>query len=518
MRNLYNQCISEVNIVQAIKNVWKSEGSYTAGPDGISRRNNISLEEVIKEIKLRIRRYKKVNSRKIEIPKISGGTREITVCNLYDRIAQEAIYLVINPIIEPKLSKHSYGFRTGISAKVPVAKICSSILNSDKYYTIEIDFEKCFDSIPLDKALDSLRELGINESLTLKTIKHLMYTSREYKGIGLGQGTILGPLLMNCYLHKLDVFFEENFWLEKHSSYNRQRDKHYNKWLEWIEAHEWKLSCKYYRYADDTIVLCKHPAERDKIKEMVLQFIEENLDIKVNTNKSHFNDNKEVKFLGFRIKKVNGTILITPSESKIFMEEIKQFDFKNLEETLKFMKWLRGKINYYDICNNLNPWLNQIVERLWNRSLTKRKRTGYIEKEKGKGQKYFGKNKNNRRQIEIDVWGMRRDTRTSYDMYLKGAYWISRRELIEEPYLDNGYNGYKWLLYTRQKGTDPITGNTLDINTMVIHHVKPLKKNGLNEIANLILVNEETHKLIHNEMSSSNQRLMRYRKALNLTE
>ena len=444
MRDLYNKCIDEVNIIEAINKVWKSEGSFTAGPDGINRRNKIAKEDIVREVKLRIRRYRKVNSRKIEIPKVSGGAREITVCNLYDRIAQQAVCQIINPILEPKFSSHSYGFRTGISAKVPVSKICSSILNSDKSYTIEIDFKKCFDNIPLDKALDSMKKLGINERLLLKTIKHLMHTSREYKGLGLGQGTILGPLLMNCYLHKLGKFFEDNFWLEKHSSYNRQR--------------EWKLSCKYYRYADDTIVLCKHPAERDRIKEMLFQFIEEHLDIKVNMDKSKFNDNKEVHFLGFRMKKVNGTILITPSESKGFMEEIKQFDFKNLEECLKFLKWLRGKLNYFDICNNLDPWLNQIVERLWQRSQTKRKATGYLKKAEGDGQKYYGRNKNNRRQIEIDVWGMRRDTRLSYDMYIKGAAWLRRRELIEEPYMDNGY---KWLLFTRQKGLDPITQEIL---------------------------------------------------------
>ena len=154
------------------------------------------------------------------------------------------------------MSKHSYGFRIGISAKVPVSKACSSIVSSKKeIYTVEIDFEKCFDNIPLDRALDSLRELGVRDSKIIKTIKHLMWTSRQYCGVGLSQGTILGPLLANCYLTKLDRFMEANFNLDNHDAHyyeNYQRHKGY--WIQWNFKRNKKIRCKYYRYADDTVI------------------------------------------------------------------------------------------------------------------------------------------------------------------------------------------------------------------------------------------------------------------------
>ena len=121
------------------------------------------------------------------------------------------------------MSKHSYGFRKGILAKVPVSKLAAFINASKQVYTVEIDFKKCFDNISLDKALDSLRELGINDGKLIKTIKHLIWISKEYLGVGLGQGT---PILANCYLTKLDNFIEENFTLETHTYKTRDYKRH----------------------------------------------------------------------------------------------------------------------------------------------------------------------------------------------------------------------------------------------------------------------------------------------------
>ena len=209
MLKLYSKCFQENNIKRAIKTVLSHDGSRTSGPDRINRKSKITEDRIIREIKLRLRRYKKVNSRKVKIPKGNGKYRELTIINLFDRMAQQCVYQIISPILETNMSKYSYGFRFAISAKVPVSKACASVVNSKEIYTVEIDFEKCFDNIPLDKALDSLRQLGINDGKLLKTIKHLMWTSKEYSGVGLSQGTILGPILANCYLTCLDRFMDE---------------------------------------------------------------------------------------------------------------------------------------------------------------------------------------------------------------------------------------------------------------------------------------------------------------------
>ena len=130
----------------------------------------------------------------MQIPKENGEYRELTIINLFDRIAQQAVCQVISPLLEEQMSKHSYGFRKGIGAKIPVSKLAATLNKSKDIYTIELDFKKCFDNIPLDKAIGCVKEMGIKNFQLLRTIKHLMWTSREYSGVGLSQGTILGPL------------------------------------------------------------------------------------------------------------------------------------------------------------------------------------------------------------------------------------------------------------------------------------------------------------------------------------
>ena len=130
MLKLYSKCFQLNNIRRAIKTVLSHSGSKTSGPDKINRQSNISEERFIREIKLRLRRYKSVNSKKIKIPKDNGQFRELTIINLFDRMAQQCVYQIINPILAQHMSKYSYGFRLAISAKIPVSKACSSIVNN----------------------------------------------------------------------------------------------------------------------------------------------------------------------------------------------------------------------------------------------------------------------------------------------------------------------------------------------------------------------------------------------------
>ena len=73
MQQLYSECLKNENIEKAIHKVFVNEGAKTPGSDGISKFSNISKERIIKEVKLRIRRYKSVQSRKVHIPKANGG-------------------------------------------------------------------------------------------------------------------------------------------------------------------------------------------------------------------------------------------------------------------------------------------------------------------------------------------------------------------------------------------------------------------------------------------------------------
>lgn len=483
----------------------RNEGSKTPGPDGISKKSKITEERIIKEVKLRLRKYKKVNSRTIDIPKSNGKTRTLTICNLFDRIAQQAVYQIIQPILEKKFDSNSYGFRKGISAKIPVSKLACVIEMQKKTYTVEIDFTKCFDNIPLDRTLDMVRELGIKDGKLISTIKHLMYISKEYKGIGLGQGTILGPILANCYLHKLDTFIRESFETEKlDNKSNRNHDRHKDSWIEWNIARGKKIGCKYYRYADDTIITCKFPEEQEYIYNRIREFVDQELDIEINEAKTKLGRDK-VNFLGFLLIKSNKSIWIKIGDMKKYSEEIKRFNFNSVNECREFMKWYLGVIRYFDIANNVAEFLNKIVLRLLRRSI---KHGSGLKQVEGHCIWNYDYQKH---KFNIDVYRIRKETRTSFADYCKNGAWISRRENLKDRSSTEEYNMFEWELFTKQRGKDPITGQWLntDIGSNDIHHINGNHED--NRISNLLLVSKESHREIH---FGKSKRTERYRKAL----
>lgn len=494
--NLYRKCIDPENIEKAIREIRSHYGSKTPGPDGITIHTVISTEEAVRQVKLRLRRYKRVHSKTIDIPKKDGKVRTLTVINLFDRYAQQAVYRVIFPVVESRMSKHSYGFRSGISAKVPASKIASFIQTSENTYTVEIDFEKCFDNIPLEKAIGKLKQMGIRDYNLLKTVKHLMYISKEYSGVGLGQGTILGPLLCNCYLDSLDRFMEKEFSIDvRDKAKARDYAKHKNEWISWNLSRGKKIACKYYRFADDTLILTNVKEEQDYIWNKLVKFIETEMEIKVNLTKSRRRRNK-TDFVGFHfIKSVKSggakSVWITVKDEKAITrtakQKLRQGDRLSL---IRFKKYFLGILNYFDIVNSMKKLLPKIENLLYYTS----RRTKIIKLKTAQNNRVFIDSDGR----EIDIWQLRRDTKTSTKTYNTGQAWISERENLKLATNDNHeWYIYKWLLFTRQRGRDKITGKPLKARDCQIHHVKPRKLGGSDTPDNLILVSEDTHNKLH---------------------
>lgn len=507
MQKLYSQCLEEENIEKAIHTVFSHTGAKTAGADGISKTSNITQERIIKEVKLRLRRYRPVQSRKVQIPKGTGEYRELTIINLFDRIAQQAVYQIIAPILEKEMSKHSYGFRKGIGTKIPVSKMADVLLQAKDIYTVELDFKKCFDNIPLEKAIGAMKEMGIKNFQLLRTIKHLMWTSKEYLGVGLSQGTILGPLLANCYLTKLDKFVGETFEINNRDrNYISNYQRHKDDWIQWNMQRGKKICCKYYRYADDTFIICHNIEEQKYITETISRFISQELDIELNEEKSNFRHN-EIHYLGFKLIKNKRSIWIFIDKPKQLRAKLKKFKFKTYEQCHEFMKWLRGILNYFDIVNDMSKMIQQIIERMYyrsNKNLVLRKVDNVYQ---------YGKGTN---LVIIDVYTLRKMTRVSYKEYIFGNQWLERREALKQKATRSEYDGtyqYVWALWTKQKGKDAVTGEKLNPTDINIHHVKPRAKGGKNEINNLILVSSKTHYLIHNG-KNLDRRYEKYQKHL----
>lgn len=517
MQGLYDKCMETENILRAKKAVDANSGSKTAGPDGITKFNCGDINSVIKAVKLRLRRRKEVRSRNVQIPKGNGKYRTISIINYYDRIAQECVSYVLTPLIEPIMSKHSYGFRKGIGTKIPVSKACSTINQNREIFTVEIDFEKCFDNIPLEGAIGRLIEdFGIKDYLLIKTIKHLMYTGKEYKGIGLSQGTILGPLLCNVYLHRLDKFMEDTFELEKiDKHFLRDYEKHKEKWITWQREHNRKIMVKYYRYADDSLIICKCEEDRNYCYELVKNFIESNLEIQINQTKTKLGNNETIRFLGFAITKTQ-RISIVVADPKGIGNEVSSRVLKTHKDLVQFRKYILGILNYYDICNNLSYIIDKIVNRLNYQGYDKGR--GILKKVRTEGNIIFEEKnpKDKRSKINFDVWLWRKKSKISFKDILMNQAWTKVREWIKvDDRFDKGVRDFVWVLFTNQRGRDFVTGKLLDIEHMHVHHKIPISKNGTNSIENLILISEEVHKSIHKRIDNGNPKLKRLIKALN---
>lgn len=512
MRNFYRIILKEKNIERAIQTICLKQSSITSGPDRITKFNLPDKNEVKRQVKLRLRRRIKTNSRIIEIHESKGKKRQVVICNLYDRMAQQAIYQIIQDygILEQNMSEYSFGYRQGISSKIPASRVANCVYNFREYYTIKMDLKKCFDNISLDDALNSLRNLGINDIELIKTIKHLMWISKEYNGVGLGQGTILGPLLCNCYLTKLDNFMENCFNLKDSPKYHIQaRRKYGDNFVNWLLQRNYKIPCKYYRYADDFIIFCKSEIEQNIVHEKIKNFIDNELRIDINQQKTKIGKNEPVIFLGFWFCRFPQNILIKPSNEKKILDKIKSFKIGNHNEAMKYVQYCRGILNYYDICNNMKTIVTAMAQRMWVRGVHRNS----LFKKDDDHQIFREKHINNKRkQIVFDPWKMRRQSKLSFKEYMMNNGWIHAREYISEA-IENEYSVFKRQLFTCQKGKDPITKESLNLANMVIHHIKSVEFGGNNDINNLILINKDTHCLIHGKISD-NKKIRKYQKAL----
>ena len=463
---LYSKCIDINNIKSAIEEV-NNNFNYKAnvpGPDGITKYNKLNINDVIKEVKLRLRRFKRINSN-IKDQKI--------ILNLFDRYAHQAVYRIISPIIETKMDINSYACRIGISNKLPVSKIANFIKGSTNAFTVEMNFKNYFSSINLNVILQNLKLLGITDTKLLITIKHLMWISKDFNNIGIYPTTILGKLLYNCYFYQLDQFINQQFEINQRGI-NKSRDypKYKDNWIEWNNKLGKKICCKYFRYLDNIIILATIKEEQQYIWQKISNFIQTNMNINLSLIDYKLRQNK-TDFLGFHIIKDQKSLWIKIQDEQKIYNKIKQFRLINHINLQNFKKYLSYILNYYDIVNDMRKLLNKIMNFLYYQS-----KNGYIKKAQGTENIIFQTSKGD----IINIWKMRKITKNSFKTYLVNAAWIKERELLLNHSLNDEQIILKWILFTKQKGKDKITNQSLNPLKCIIS----TDKNN-----NLILVNIE---------------------------
>jgi RNA-directed DNA polymerase len=331
------------NLNQAYKRVKANKGA--AGIDGLTVDD---LSKFIAEHKERLLEslmdgsYKPQPVREVVIPKPGGGERHLGIPTVIDRLIQQAILQVLQPIFERRFSNWSYGFRPGRSAHQAV-KQAQVYVRSGNAIVVDMDLEKFFDRINHDILMTKLAKV-IEDKRVLKIIRAFLNAGIMKQGVcterveGAPQGGPLSPLLSNIMLDELDRELE-------------------------------KRGHKFCRYADDCNVYVKTLASGRRVMKSLKRFLSKRLRLKVNEGKSSVSKVTEREFLGFRMLQ-NGKINISRKSESRVKESIRKLTKRNQSKSLaevisELNKRLGGWVNYFKLIEcpkelrRLDSWIRR---------------------------------------------------------------------------------------------------------------------------------------------------------------
>lgn len=211
--DLMDRVAVRANLISAMEQVMGNKGS--GGIDGMSvqalpewfGRNGDELAKQLRE-----GRFIPAPVRKVSIPKPDGGTRELGIPTVIDRLVQQAVLQVLQPLIDPTFSEHSYGFRPGRSAHQAL-RAAQRYVSEGRTIVVDVDLEKFFDRVNHDVLMGRLAK-RIEDKRLLKLIRRFLNAGMMLNGVvverheGTPQGGPLSPLLANVLLDDVDKELE----------------------------------------------------------------------------------------------------------------------------------------------------------------------------------------------------------------------------------------------------------------------------------------------------------------------
>lgn len=529
---------SEQNIRLAYRNIKTNKGSKTPGTDNltIDDINNISINKMIKIIRRKFENYKPKSVRRVFIPKPNGDKRPLGIPTIWDRIIQQCILQVLEPICEAKFHKHNYGFRPNRNCHHAVSRVVSLINIGEYNYCVDIDIKGFFDNVNHSKLIKQMWSLGIRDKRLICIIKKILKSEIEGEGVptkGTPQGGIISPLLANIVLNELD-WWVSNQWetYTPHKGNTKGFSQYARKYT--------NLKAGYIvRYADDFKIMCKSYGHAQRYFYAVKDFIETRLKLQISEEKSGIVNLKKnsTNYLGFKIKVVdkNGTKFGKVAKTEICTKSIKKIRI-NLKDKIKNIQINQNKDtilnynisvigiqNYYKIAtnvyNNLDD-VNYILEksiknRLKNNSTIKRFR------EIDKSYKRFMKGIKDYRKINVildipliplcavkhyspmnfnqNICNYTKNGRLLVHDNLQAIPKIILLQIMNTKFYNRSieYHDNRISRYIAQYGKCYITKKVLNIDDIHCHHIIPLSRGGNDKYYNLVIIDKEIHKLIH---------------------
>ena len=571
-KSLMKIIISDDNILLAYRNIKRNSGSLTAGIDGktIKDIEKLTTERYLDIVKKRFKFYKPREVKRTEIPKPNGKTRPLGIPSIWDRVAQQCILQVLEPICEAKFNPHSHGFRPNRSAEHAIAD-CAKKMNIIKMgYCVDIDIQGFFDEVWHSKLMRQMWTMGIRDKELLTIIRKMLKApvvlpngTIQFPEKGTPQGGILSPLLANINLSEFDWWVSEQ-WETRHMSeiktqYNANGTEHMGNHHRKMRSHTKLKEFYIVRYADDFKLFCHNRKTAELLYHASIQWLEQRLHLPVSIEKSKItNLRKETsEFLGFNLKLErkgkNRYIMHSHVSDKAINRmriELKE-QIKEIKKSPNSMNTIRaignynskviGMHGYYRIATHVNKDFKKVHysvlltmrNRLSIDGLTKMgKYTG-----KDKGILNYVQSKNIRylagRPIIPVSFVQHRNP-----MYLKvkiNKYTPEGRELIHRNQSAVSEIALRWIrshpvvsdratvefndnrisLFIAQLGKCSVTGEELNVLDMHCHHKIPYHLSKDDKYSNLIIVKPEVHILIH---ATKEDTIQRYMTLLNLND
>ena len=560
--NLMSLILSRENILSAYRNIKTNAGSKTAGTDGltISDIGRLTAEQVVDKVRFIAAgsphgyRPKAVRRKDIPKPYDPTKTRPLGIPCIWDRLIQQCVKQVMEPICEAKFSENSYGFRPGRSTEHAIDRTYRLMQLTHLHYVIEFDIKGFFDNVNHSKLIKQIWAMGIHD-------KHLLYILRQMLSAtikmpdgtfvrpnkGTPQGGIISPLLANIVLNELD------HWID--SQWQDSPVKHkYSKCNGYVPMRKTGLKEMYIvRYADDFRIFCRNKTDAERTKAAVTQWLSERLRLDVSPEKTRVVNIKRrySVFLGFKIRvHPKGQKLVVKSHindkqlkhvQEKLVKQAKRIGNprrgrKTQEEISLYNSMVMGIQNYYRIATNVNLDCS-VLHRAVMKTLTNRLRT-----ENGSNLVKAGRELT---QVERKLYGKSKMLRfvagTDEPVYPIGyvqhkhpmarkrsicQYTVDGRkglhdslrinvalmcQMMRQPLFDRSveFADNRISLFSAQWGKCAVTGKDfLSVADIHCHHKIPQKDGGTDKYENLVLVFEPVHKLIHATRADTIQKYM----------
>jgi RNA-directed DNA polymerase len=328
--SLYNRMLSVKNIRDAFANVRSAKGA--PGIDGqtiakFAMKEEENLTILVQE--LWEKRYRPQPVKRVEIPKPDGGVRKLGIPAVRDRVVQQALLNILQPIFDPHFHPSSYGYRPDRSCHQAISKVALFVRTYERKWVVDMDLSKCFDTLDHSLILKGFRK-RIADSSILNLLQLFLKSGVvteagwEASEVGSPQGGVISPLIANVYLDEFDQYMMS-------------------------------LDHRIVRYADDIVIVTNSKKAAENALQRATAYLEGELKLTVNQTKTHIvHADEGVKFLGVEI--FTEEILIQSKKIKAFKEKVKAITRRNSPVNLaKVIRDLspviRGFAYYFRIAN-----------------------------------------------------------------------------------------------------------------------------------------------------------------------